>query len=105
MNEKYDLTHLFKISPCYYVKVELIDVRKQLEDVAEHERDNGGLDSQRAFQAVLVVKNLHANTGDIKDVSSIPGLGRCPEDGNGNPLQYPTDRRTWWAMVHGVTKS
>lgn len=65
MNEKHDLTHLFKISPCYYVKVELIDVRKQLEDVAERERDNSGLDSHRASQVVLSVKNLHADTGDI----------------------------------------
>ena len=41
---------------------------------------------------------------------SIPGLGRSPRRGNGNPLQYfclesPVDRGTWWAIVHGVTKS
>ena len=36
----------------------------------------------------LVVKNLPANAGDIRDVSSIPGLGRSPGEGNGNPLQY-----------------
>ena len=41
---------------------------------------------------------------------SIPGLGRSPGRGNGNPLQYsclesPVDRGTWWAIVHGVTKS
>ena len=40
----------------------------------------------------------------------IPGLGRCPGEGNGNPLQYsclanPVDRGTCWATVHGVTKS
>ena len=40
----------------------------------------------------------------------IPGLGRSPGGGNGNPLQYsclenPTDRADWWAMVHGFTKS
>ena len=45
--------------------MELIDVRKQLEDVAERERDNSGLDSHRASQVVLSVKNLHADTGDI----------------------------------------
>ena len=39
-------------------------------------------------QVVLVVKNPSANAGDIRDVSSIPGLGRSPRDGNGNPLQY-----------------
>ena len=50
-----------------------------------------------ASQVVLVVKNLPASAGDIKDAGSIPGLGRSPGGGNGNPLQYsclenPTDR-------------
>ena len=44
------------------------------------------------------------------DPGSTPGLGRFPEAGKGNPLQYPClgnlmDRRAWWATVHGVTKS
>ena len=48
--------------------------------------------------------------GDIRDVGSIPGLGRSPEEGNDNPLQYsclenPMDRGAWRATVHGVTKS
>ena len=52
------------------------------------------------------VKNLPANVGDL---GLIPGLGRLPGEGNGNPLQYsclgnPMDRGTWWATVHGVTK-
>ena len=39
----------------------------------------------------------------------IPGLGRSPGEGNGNPLQYsclenPMDREAWWAIVHGVTE-
>ena len=47
------------------------------------------------------------NTGDP---SSIPGLGRSPGEGNGNPLQYsclenPMDGGAWWATVHGVAKS
>ena len=42
-------------------------------------------------------------------MSSIPGLGRSPGEGNGNPLQYsclgnPTDRGAWWAIVHGVAE-
>ena len=58
---------------------------------------------------VLVVKNLPANAGDIKDVSSILELGRSPGGGNGIPLQYsclgnPMDRGAWLATVHGVTK-
>ena len=35
----------------------------------------------------LVVKNLHSNAGDVRDLSLIPGLGRSPREGNGNPLQ------------------
>ena len=59
---------------------------------------------------VVVVKNLPTNTGDIRDASSIPGLGRSPGGGNGNPLQYsylenPMDRGAWQATVHGVSKS
>ena len=58
----------------------------------------------------LVVKNLPADAGDIRSVGSVPGSGRSPEGGHGNPLQYAClensmDRGTWWATVHGVTKS
>ena len=58
----------------------------------------------------LVVKNLPANRGGIRDTGSILGSGRSPGEGNGNLLQYSSlensrDRGTWWAMVHGVTKS
>ena len=61
-------------------------------------------------QVVLVVKNLPANAGEIRDAGSILGWGRSPGGGNGNPLQYsclenPMDRGTWWATVHGVAKS
>ena len=57
-----------------------------------------------------MVKNLPANAGDVRDVGSIPGLGRSPGGGHGNPLQYsclenPMDRGAWWATVHGVAKS
>ena len=57
-----------------------------------------------------VVKNPLANAGDTGDTVSIPGLGRSPRGGNGNPLQYsclenPTDRGAWRATVCGVPKS
>ena len=60
------------------------------------------------FPGGSVVKTLHANVGDTGDVGSIPGLGRSPEGGNGNPLQYsrlgnPMEKEAWWATVHGVT--
>ena len=56
-----------------------------------------------------MVKNLPANAGDTRDASSIPGLGRSPGEGNGNPFQYSylensMDRGAWWAAVHGVAK-
>ena len=49
---------------------------------------------------MLVVKNLRANAGEVRDMGSIPGLGRCPGGGHGNPLQYsyledPTDTGAW----------
>ena len=40
-------------------------------------------------QVALVVKNLTANAGDGRDVGSVPGSGRSPGGGQGNPLQYP----------------
>ena len=57
----------------------------------------------------LVVKNLPASVGDIKDVGSIPGSERSPGGGHGNPFQYsclenPMDREAWWAAVHRVAK-
>ena len=66
--------------------------------------------SQRGFPGGSVVKNLLANAGDTGDAGLIPGLGKSPEEGSGNPLQYsclenPMDRGAWWAIVHEVTKS
>ena len=46
------------------------------------------MDRSEASQVALVVKNLPANAGDAGDTGSIPGLGRSPKGGNGNPLQY-----------------
>ena len=58
----------------------------------------------------LVVKNPPVNVGDIRDVGLIPGPGRSPGEGHGNPLQYsclenPLDRGAWQATVHMVAKS
>ena len=61
-------------------------------------------------QGALVVKSLAARARDIRDMGLIPGLGRSPGEGNGYPLQHSClensmDRGTWWATVHGVSKS
>ena len=66
-------------------------------------------DVEGASQVALMVKNLPANTGDIRDTGSILGLGRSPEGGHGNPLQYsclenPMDGGARQATVHRVTK-
>ena len=59
---------------------------------------------------MLVVESPSANPGDVRDVGLIPGLGRSPGGGHGNPLQCsclenPMDRGAWQAIVHGVAKS
>jgi len=59
------------------------------------------------FPGGATVKSLPANAGDTRDVRSIPGSGRMPGVGNGNPLQYSClensmDRGAWRAVAHGV---
>ena len=63
----------------------------------------------RGFPGGSVVKNPFANAGDAGGTSLIPGLGRSPGEGTGNPLQYSClensmDRGTWETTVHGVIK-
>ena len=58
----------------------------------------------------LVVKNMPANTGDVRDTGLIPRSGRPPGEGNGNPLQYsclenPMDKGVCQAIVHSVAES
>ena len=56
-----------------------------------------------------MVKNPPANTGEVRDLDSIPGSGRSPGGGHGNPLQYsclenPMNRGARWARVQGHKK-
>ena len=62
------------------------------------------------YQVALVVKNPPANAGDRRDAGLIPGSGRSPGGGPGNPFQCscpenPVDGGAWWATVHGVSMS
>ena len=71
---------------------------------------SASLGINRASQVALVVKNPLANTGDIRDMGSVPGLGRSSGGGHGNPSQdscreNPRDRGAWWVTVHRVTNS
>ena len=57
-----------------------------------------------------MVKTLPANAEDSRDLGSVPGSGRSPGEGNGNPLQYSClgnciDSRAWQAEVHGAANS
>ena len=59
---------------------------------------------------MALLKNLLANAGDIRDKGSIPGSGRSPGGGHGNPLQYSClenrmDRGSWEATVYGIAES
>ena len=58
---------------------------------------------------MLAVKNPPANEGDIREAGSVPGLGRSPGGGHGNPLRYsclenPMDRGAWRATAHAVAE-
>ena len=62
------------------------------------------------FPEEVIVKNPPASAGDIRDAGSMPGSGRSPGEGNGNPLQYSClenliDRGAWWAAVRRVPES
>ena len=77
----------------------------------DHRTVGEGIAGLCLTQVALVVKNLPANAGDVRDTGSIPGSGRSPGGGHGNPLQYsclqntPIDRGPWRATVHRVAKS
>ena len=65
---------------------------------------------KQGISQVLVVKNLLADAGDIRDAGSIPGLKRSSGGGHGNSLQYsclenPRDRGAWWVTIHRIAKS
>ena len=70
----------------------------------------GLLTHAEGFPSGVMVKNPPANAGNIRDTGSIPGWGRSPGGGHGNPLQYsclekPIDRGAWQATVHRVAQS
>ena len=63
-----------------------------------------------ASQVAVVVKNLPANAGELRDAALIPGSGGSPGRGNGNPLycsclENSMEIGAWWAIVHGAKKS
>ena len=57
----------------------------------------------QASQVALLVKNLPAKAGDMRDKGSIPGSGRSP--GGGHGLENPMDRVAWWATAHRAAQN
>ena len=75
----------------------------------ERDLENRPASSQLGFPGGASSKEPSANAGDIRDGSSIPGLGRFPGGGHGNPLQYsclenPMNRGAWQATVHRLQR-
>ena len=69
-------------------------------------RKHRALVKQGGFPGDAMIKSLAANAGDTRDSGLIPGLGRSPGGGHGNPLQHscletPMDRGAWWARSMG----
>ena len=68
------------------------------------------LNTSWASQVMIEVMNMPVSAGDVRDVRSIPGLGRSLGGGHGNSLQYlclenPMDREAWRAAVHKIPQS
>ena len=106
-------------SPAPSLRQETLPGREQVASphialVPNHSRGRLWARAVPRSQVALGVKNLPAEAADVKGEGSIPGWGRSPGGGHGNPLQSPClenpmDREAWWgyseAIVHGVTKS
>ena len=94
-----------------------VDCHFLLQRIFLTQESNLGLLHCRQILYQLVVKKVKLVAQRLKcllsmwgDLGSIPGSERSPGEGNGNPLQYsclenPMDRGSWWAAVHGITKS
>ena len=93
----------------YSVSTDSMNCRSKILKINSKSSEKQNLDFSHYIVA-LVVKNPPAHAGDIRDVGLIPGSGRSPGEGHGNPLKYsclenPMDRGAWWATVHRVTQS
>ena len=71
-------------------------------------REDDAYEEPVKFPDGSVVKNLPVSAGDPEDAGSIPGVGRSPGGGHGDPLQCsclrnPMDRGAWWATVRGIS--
>ena len=85
-------------------------------NLRKEEKEGVGEERRMEKRRVMIMKTLprwlspKESSCNAGDKGSIPGRGRSPRGGDGNPLQYscmenPMDRGAWWAIVHRVTKS
>ena len=97
--------------------LKFLKLEQYFKKIYEGELDNSTLVTEiqwtlkvmRASRVVLLVMNLPANVGEVRDACLISGLGRSPGGGTGNPFQYSCLEkpmsRAWWATAHGVKNS
>ena len=103
-------TQLSDWAPGIYVCHAKINIQKWVEFHYTNNKTSEKNSCVRGFPVGTVVKNLPDSAGEARNEGLIPGSGRSPGVGNGNPLQYSfleksIDRGSWWAIVHGVAKS
>ena len=101
--------HVSAVCPFVFLSGILLCAYTTVLYVCSQEMDIGVVSGLGLYLSLVaqLVKESACNTGDL---GSIPGLGRYPGKGNGNPLQYSClessmDKATWQATVHGIAKS
>ena len=106
-----DMYHYEKLQVCI-VSSHLKKKQYDLKDIYQNINKEIKLSGRASLVAQLVKTPpaMQEFTCNAEDPGSIPGSGRYPGKGNGNPLQYSClknfmDRGFWWATIHGVTKS
>ena len=104
------IANYWKTSVCVHYKSNVIKFICQSHHCEFYNMVKASSNSEKELPQWLSGKESACNAGNADDTGSVPGLGRTPGGGNGNPVQYsclenPMDRGAWWATVHSVAKS
>ena len=94
----------------FFLGLRVVSLGIMWEPVAEQTRGHVLIMMTTMYWGFPGGSNGEESACNVRDLGSIPGLGRSPGEGDGNPLQYsclenPMDRGAWWATVHGVAKT